>query len=81
MAMLMLESSSCIRAFSCWSYLVAQTLRGNDGNLITNSLVCLEIESQLGVVSFDDDLRGLLDSLRANATHDCGCEEYCRKCS
>lgn len=55
------------------SYLVAETLGGNDGNLIAYSLVGLEVESQLGVVSLDDDLGGLLDSLGTNATHDCGC--------
>jgi hypothetical protein len=55
------------------SYLVAQTLRGNDGDLIADSLVGFEIEGQLGVVSLDDDLSGLLDGLSTNATHDCGC--------
>jgi hypothetical protein len=56
------------------SYLVAETLRGNDCNLIADSLVGLEIEGQLGVVSLNDDLGGLLDGLGTNATHDCGCE-------
>jgi hypothetical protein len=54
------------------SYLVAKTLRSNDGNLIADSLVGLEIESQLGVVSLDNDLCGLLNGLGTNATHDCG---------
>jgi len=54
------------------SYLVAKTLGSNDGNLIANSLVGLEVESQLWVVSLDDDLCGLLDCLCANATHVCG---------
>ena len=53
------------------SNLVAKTLGSNDGNLIANSLVGLEVESQLGVVSLDDDLSGLLDSLSTNATHVC----------
>lgn len=54
------------------SYLVAKTLGSNDGNFIANSLVGLEVESQLWVVSLDDDLCGLLDCLGANATHVCG---------
>lgn len=54
------------------SYLVAETLGSNDGNLIANSLVCLKIEGQLWVVSLDDDLGGLLNGLGTNATHDCG---------
>ena len=37
-------------------YLVAKTLRGNDGNFIANSLIGLEVDGELGVVSFDDDL-------------------------
>ena len=56
------------------SYLVAETLGGNDGNLIADSLVGLEIEGQLGVVTLNDDLGGLLDGLGTNATHDCGFE-------
>lgn len=53
-------------------YLVAQALGGNDGNLIADALVGLEVESQLGVVTLNDDLGGLLDSLGTNATHFCG---------
>ena len=56
------------------SYLVAETLRGNDCNLVADSLVGLEVEGQLGVVSLNDDLGGLLDGLGTNATHDCGCK-------
>ena len=51
------------------SYLVAETLGGNDGNLIADSLVGLEIEGELWVVSLNDDLSGLLDGLGTNATH------------
>lgn len=51
------------------THLVAQALGGNDGNLIADSLVGLEVQSQLGVVPLNDDLGGLLDSLGANATH------------
>jgi hypothetical protein len=50
-------------------YLVPQTLAGNDGDLIADTLVGLKVEGELGVVSLNDDLGGLLDSLRANATH------------
>lgn len=52
--------------------LVTETLGSNDGDLITDSLVGLEIESQLWVVSLDNDLGGLLNCLGTNATHDYG---------
>ena len=52
--------------------LVAQALGGNDGNLIANPLVGLEVEGELGVVPLNDDLGGLLDSLGTNATHFAG---------
>jgi len=32
-------------------YLVAEALGGNDGNFITNTLVGLEVEGELGVVT------------------------------
>jgi hypothetical protein len=54
------------------SYLIAEAFRGNDCNLIADSLVGLEIEGQLGVVSLNNDLGGLLHSFSTNATHDCG---------
>jgi hypothetical protein len=50
-------------------YLVAQTLRGYDGNFIADSLVGLEVEGEFWVVAFDNDLGGLFDGLRSNATH------------
>ena len=49
--------------------LVAESLAGNDSNLIAYSLVGLEVESELGVVSFDDDFSRLLDGLGTDATH------------
>lgn len=49
--------------------LVAEALGGNDGNLIADALVGLEVEGQAGVVPLDDDLGGLLDGLGTNATH------------
>ena len=62
------------------SYLVAETLGSNDSDLIANSLVGLEVEGQLWVVTLNDDLGGLLDSLGTNATHDCGLSRLiCRK--
>lgn len=51
------------------AYLVPQPLAGDDGHLITQLLVDLEVERQLGVVAFNDDLGGPLDGLGANATH------------
>jgi hypothetical protein len=51
------------------THLVAQALRGDDGDLIAQPLVGLEVERQLGVVPLNDDLGGLLDGLGANATH------------
>lgn len=51
------------------AYLVPQPLAGDDGNLIAYPLVGLEVEGELGVVALNDDLGGLLDRLRANATH------------
>lgn len=45
------------------SNLVAESLGCNDGDLIADSLVDLEVESELWVVTLNDDLGGLLDSL------------------
>jgi hypothetical protein len=55
------------------SHLVAKTLGSNDGDLITDTLVGLEVEGQLGVVTLDDDLSGALDCLGTDATHFGGC--------
>jgi hypothetical protein len=49
--------------------IVPCTARRGVPHLIANPLVGLEVERQLGVVTLDDDLGGLLDSLRADATH------------
>jgi hypothetical protein len=62
----------CCAEYGRCSHLVAQALGGNDGNLIADALVGLKVESQLGVVTLNDDLGGLLDSLGTNATHFCG---------
>ena len=49
--------------------LVSEPLGGDDGNLIADPLVGLEVERQLGVVTLNDDLGGLLDGLGSDATH------------
>jgi hypothetical protein len=51
------------------AHLVAEALGSDDGDLIADALVGLEVERQLGVVPLNDDLGGLLDGLSANATH------------
>lgn len=51
--------------------LVPQTLASNDGDFIADPLVGLEVQGQLGVVTFDYNFGGFLDGLRANATHLC----------
>jgi hypothetical protein len=51
------------------AYLVAQALGGDDGDLVTYSLVRLEVEGELRIVSLNDDLCGLLDGFRSNSTH------------
>ena len=49
--------------------LVAEALGGNDSDLIADALVGLEVQGELGVVTLNDDLGGLLDGLGTNATH------------
>lgn len=43
--------------------LVAQALRGDNRDLIAETLVGLEVERQLGVVTLDHNLGGPLDGL------------------
>lgn len=62
-------SSAGERSLTGYANLVAQALGGNDSDLITDTLVGLEVESELGVVPLNDDLGGLLDGLGTNATH------------
>lgn len=50
-------------------YLVPQPLAGDDGHLIAESLVDLEVKGELGIVPLNDDLSGPLDGLSPNATH------------
>lgn len=47
---------------------VTQGLGGNDGHLLADALVGVEIQSQSGVVLLNDDLGGLLDGLCPNTT-------------
>ena len=49
--------------------LVPEPLGRDNGNLIANPLVGLEVQRQLGVVTLNDDLGGLLDGLSSDATH------------
>lgn len=50
------------------SNLVSESLGGDDSDLVSESLVGLEVEGELGVVSLNHDLRGPLDSLSSNST-------------
>jgi hypothetical protein len=61
--------SSIVFRRSGISNLVAQALGGDNSDLITDTLVGLEVQGELGVVSLNDDLGGLLDGLGTNATH------------
>lgn len=50
------------------SDLVAEALGGNDGHLVTNAFVGLEVEGELGKVLLDDETSGSLGSLSTYAT-------------
>lgn len=62
----------CIPRCIVISHLVPQPLGRNNGDLIADALVGLEVEGELRVVALDDDLGRLLDRLRPDATHVCG---------
>ncbi|MCV2423816.1 hypothetical protein LNV47_24855, partial [Paucibacter sp. DJ4R-1] len=49
--------------------LVAQALGRDDGHLIDNTLVGVEVKSEPGVVLLNEDTRSPLDGLGANAAH------------
>lgn len=51
------------------TYLISQSLRCDDSNFVTYSLIGLEVESELWIVSLDDDLGRFLDCLCSYATH------------
>ena len=51
-------------------YLVAERLRGDEGNLLNDPLVGVKVQSELGVVFLDDDTSGLLHGFGSDATHD-----------
>lgn len=50
------------------SYLVPQPLGGDDGDLVTYSLVGLEVESKFGIIAFDDDFGRLFHGLDFEAS-------------
>lgn len=50
------------------SNLVSQWFCWDDGNFLNNTLVGMEVDGKSSVVFLDDDLRGLLDGFRTNAT-------------
>ena len=54
---------------SQFGYLVAERLGGDDGDLLDDPLVGVEVEGQLGVVLLDDDTSCLLDSLGSDTAH------------
>lgn len=43
--------------------LVPQSLRGNNGDLISDALVGFEVEGQAGIVALDEDFGALLHGL------------------
>ena len=46
------------------AHLISQPLRGDNGDLVTYSLVGLEVEGEFGVVAFDDHFGRLLYRLQ-----------------
>lgn len=53
------------------SNLVAELLAGNDGDLLTHTLVGVEVIAQTGVVLLDDDPSGLLYRLGPDTSLQC----------
>jgi hypothetical protein len=51
------------------AYLIAKTLRSDDCDFVTYSLVGLEVEGEFGIVTFDDDFGRLLDGLDIVLAH------------
>jgi hypothetical protein len=62
------KNGGCLTKYSLPSDLVAKALAGDDGNLLRDTLVGIEVESEAGVVLLDNEASGLLDGLSANAT-------------
>ena len=50
-------------------YLVAERLGGDDGNLLNDPLVGVEVEGELRVVLLNDDTSSLLDGLGSDTAH------------
>lgn len=55
--------------FQVIANLVAEALGSDNGDLIADALVGLEVQGELRVVPLNDDLGGLLNGLGTNATH------------
>ena len=53
------------------SDLVSESLGRNDGDLLGDALVDVEVGGQAGVVFLDDVASSLLDSVGADTTHIC----------
>ena len=53
------------------THLISETFTSNDGDLIANTLVGLEVQSQFWIITFDYDFGRFLDGLCANATLCC----------
>jgi hypothetical protein len=48
------------------AYLVAKSLTSNDGNLIADAFVGLEVKGEFGIVPLDDHFGRFLDRLRSD---------------
>jgi hypothetical protein len=53
-----------VRIKNAAAYLIAESFTSNDGNLIANAFVGLEIEGEFGVIALDDHFGRFLDRLR-----------------
>lgn len=51
------------------SDLVSEWLASDDGNLVTDALVVMEVIGHASVVLLDEDTGSLLDGLGTNTTH------------
>lgn len=62
------QSSIYIHGAHSPSNFVAQRFSWNDGNFLADTLIGMEVHCQSRIVFLDDDLSGLLDSLRTYTT-------------
>lgn len=65
----LLDSSHQVREVP--SDLVSESLGRDDGDLLSDALVDVEVGGQAGVVFLDDVASSLLDSVGADTTHIC----------